>query len=75
MTAVEFDRVSIVFGDDPDKAIIFHCSNLPKSIFVEEGDVKSAGGLIRADDIPVMDFQEIIAGTVGGNVTIHQSDL
>jgi L-fucose isomerase-like protein len=53
------------YGDDPDKAIIFHCSNLPKSIFVEEGDVRAAGGLIQADDIPVMDFQEIIAGTVG----------
>ncbi|GIV72203.1 L-fucose/L-arabinose isomerase family protein [Caldilinea sp.] len=53
------------YGDDPDKAIIFHCSNLPKSIFVEEKDVQAAGGLIRADDIAVMDFQEIIAGTVG----------
>jgi L-fucose isomerase-like protein len=53
------------YGDDPDKAIVFHCSNLPKSIFVEEGDVKAASGLIRADDIPVMDFQEIIAGAVG----------
>ena len=31
------------YGDDPDKAIVFHCSNLPKSIFVEEGDVKAAG--------------------------------
>ncbi|MFN3980259.1 MAG: L-fucose/L-arabinose isomerase family protein [Caldilinea sp.] len=57
------------YGDDPDKAIIFHCSNLPKSIFVEEGDVKAAGGLIQADDIPVMDFQEIIAGTVGKDNT------
>jgi L-fucose isomerase-like protein len=53
------------YGDDPDKAIVFHCSNLPKSIFVEEGDVQKAGGLIAPDDIPVMDFQEIIAGTVG----------
>ena len=53
------------YGDDPDKAVIFHCSNLPKSIFVEEGDVKAAGGLISAGDIAVMDFQEIIAGTVG----------
>jgi L-fucose isomerase-like protein len=53
------------YGDDPDKAVVFHCSNLPKSIFVEEGDVQAAGGLIRADDIAVMDFQEIIAGTVG----------
>jgi L-fucose isomerase-like protein len=39
------------YGEDPDKCVVFHCSNLPKDIFV--------------DDIPVMDFQEIIAGTVG----------
>ena len=37
------------YGDDPDKAVCFHCSNLPKSFFA---DVK-------------MDYQEIIAGTVG----------
>ncbi len=29
------------FGGDPDKAVIFHCSNLPKDIFVAEGDVTS----------------------------------
>jgi L-fucose isomerase-like protein len=37
------------YGDDPDKAVCFHCSNLPKHFFNE----------VR------MDFQEIIAGTVG----------
>ena len=37
------------FGEDPDKAVIFHCSNLPKHFFE---DLK-------------MDFQEIIAGSVG----------
>ncbi len=37
------------YGDDPDKAVCFHCSNLPKHFFNE---VK-------------MDFQQIIAGTVG----------
>ncbi len=37
------------YGDDPDKAVCFHCSNLPKHFFQ---DVK-------------MDFQEIIAGSVG----------
>src|SRR5438309_4057038 len=37
------------YGDDPNKAVCFHCSNLPKHFFA---DVK-------------MDFQEIIAGTVG----------
>ena len=39
------------YGDDPNKGVVFHCSNLPKDIFVE--------------DIPVMDYQEIIAGSVG----------
>lgn len=57
------------YGEDPDKAVIFHCSNLPKDIFVDKADVKAAGGLIAADDIPVMDFQEIIAGTVGKDNT------
>ena len=37
------------YGDDPDKAVCFHCSNLPKHFF------KSVK----------MDFQQIIAGTVG----------
>lgn len=37
------------YGDDSDKAVIFHCSNLPKHFFE---DFK-------------MDFQEIIAGSVG----------
>jgi L-fucose isomerase-like protein len=45
------------YGDDPDKAVVFHCSNLPKDIFVSE--------TISASDIPTMDFQAIIAGTVG----------
>ena len=37
------------YGDDPDKAVCFHCSNLPKHFFREAR----------------MDFQAIIAGTVG----------
>jgi L-fucose isomerase-like protein len=37
------------YGDDPDKAVCFHCSNLPKHFF---------------DDV-TMDYQAIIAGTVG----------
>jgi len=39
------------YGDDPNKGVVFHCSNLPRGVFV--------------DDIPVMEFQEIIAGSVG----------
>ncbi|MEW5818534.1 MAG: hypothetical protein AB1798_24475 [Spirochaetota bacterium] len=37
------------FSDNPDKCILFHCSNLPKYFFKEMK----------------MDFQEIIAGKVG----------
>src|SRR5207247_2710851 len=37
------------YADDPDKAVCFHCSNLPKHFFKDV----------------CMDFQEIIAGTVG----------
>ncbi len=42
------------YGEDPDKGVIFHCSNLPKDIFRKEGEGS-----------PVMEYQEIIAGTVG----------
>jgi L-fucose isomerase-like protein len=45
------------YGDDPNKGVIFHCSNLPRDIFVDDS--------ISAEDIPVMDYQAIIAGTVG----------
>jgi L-fucose isomerase-like protein len=45
------------YSDDPDKGVIFHCSNLPKDIFVDE--------TISSEDIPTMDYQAIIAGTVG----------
>ncbi len=37
------------YGNDPNKCVCFHCSNLPKHFFKEAK----------------MDFQEIIAGTVG----------
>ena len=45
------------YGDDPDMGVIFHCSNLPKDVFVDES--------IATENIPVMDYQEIIAGSVG----------
>ncbi len=47
------------YGDDPNRAVIFHCSNLPKDVFADQES------MIRPEDIPVMDFQEILAGTVG----------
>ncbi|MFZ2148071.1 MAG: L-fucose/L-arabinose isomerase family protein [Sedimentisphaerales bacterium] len=41
------------YGAEPDKAVLFHCSNLPKSFFKDSK----------------MDYQEIIAGTVGKDNT------
>ena len=41
------------YGSDPDKCVLFHCSNLPKSFFKN----------------PKMDYQEIIAGSVGKDNT------
>jgi L-fucose isomerase-like protein len=41
------------YGEDPEKCVIFHCSNLPKEFFE---DFK-------------MDYQEIIAGSVGKDST------
>ncbi len=41
------------YGSDPDKTVLFHCSNLPKSFFENSK----------------MDYQEIIAGTVGKDNT------
>ena len=41
------------YGDDEDKGVIFHCSNLPKAFFSEIE----------------MDYQEIIAGSVGKEST------
>ncbi|HEX4644397.1 MAG TPA: L-fucose/L-arabinose isomerase family protein [Verrucomicrobiae bacterium] len=37
------------FGGDPNKGVVFHCSNLPKAFFEDQR----------------MDYQEIIAGAVG----------
>ena len=42
------------YGTDPNKCVCFHCSNLPKHFFKE----------VR------MDYQEIIAGTVGKENTL-----
>ena len=38
------------YGKDPDKCVLFHCSNLPRDLFEAE---------------PKMSYQEIIAGSVG----------
>ena len=38
------------YGNNPDKCVCFHCSNLPKHFFAQA---------------PTMDYQAIIAGTVG----------
>jgi len=43
------------YGEEQDKGVVFHCSNLPRSMFVE--------------DKPPMQYQEIIAGSVGKDRT------
>jgi len=69
------------YGGDPDKAVCFHCSNLPKQFFqisdspgsgVRRPGSTSDSGLRTPDDQPRgvrMDYQEIIAGTVGRDNT------
>jgi L-fucose isomerase-like protein len=52
------------YGDDPDKCIMFHCSNLPKDVFVDDKEVKKHAKP-TPEDLPRMDYQEIVAGTVG----------
>jgi L-fucose isomerase-like protein len=42
------------YGDDPDKCVLFHCSAFPQEFLGKKG---------------VMDYQEIIAGTVGREKT------
>lgn len=39
------------YGQDPDKGVVFHCSNLPRSLF--------------AEDTVVLDYQKNLAGSVG----------
>ena len=45
------------YGDDPDKGVVFHCSNLPRDVFVDP--------TITTEDIPVIVHHEIIAETLG----------
>lgn len=52
------------YGEDPEKCVIFHCSNLPKDVFVDASTVSTCRHC-TVKDIPKMDYQEIIAGTVG----------
>ena len=42
------------YSDDPDKCVLFHCGNFPQELLGNKG---------------VMDYQEIIAGTVGREKT------
>ena len=45
------------YGDDPDKAVCFHCSNLPKHFFEDvqmdyPGDHRRHGGQARTPSAP-----------------------
>ena len=52
------------YGDDPDKGVVFHCSNLPKDIFRQE-----------ASSRPTMEYQEINAGIDDPGVRKRLVDL
>jgi L-fucose isomerase-like protein len=45
------------FEEDPDKCVLFHCSNLPKSFFTSDK----------------MDYQAIIAGSIGKRIRTARS--
>ncbi|MGA2110883.1 MAG: L-fucose/L-arabinose isomerase family protein [Anaerolineales bacterium] len=45
------------YRGDPDRAVIFHCSNLPREMFMTES--------ASASEAPAMGYQNILAGTVG----------
>jgi L-fucose isomerase-like protein len=44
------------YGDDPDRGVIFHCSNLPKDVF------KAASPI--PEDVPAMKDHDILSNTV-----------
>ncbi|MEA3335747.1 MAG: L-fucose/L-arabinose isomerase family protein [Chloroflexota bacterium] len=44
------------YGEDPNKGVFFHCSNLPKDVFVDD--------LISPNDIPVMRDHDILSNAV-----------
>jgi L-fucose isomerase-like protein len=49
------------YSDDPDKGVIFHCSNLPRDLFM----TPQSGKAIAPEAVPTMDYQAIIGGAVG----------
>ncbi|MBN1886408.1 MAG: L-fucose/L-arabinose isomerase family protein [Thermoflexales bacterium] len=50
------------YGGDPNKGVIFHCSNLAKDFF-QDSPAEASG------EAPHMDYQAIIAGSVGAENT------
>jgi L-fucose isomerase-like protein len=51
------------YADDPDKGVIFHCSNLPKDMFIGEDEIQA--GVASPDEMATMSYQAIIADSVG----------
>ncbi len=47
------------FGDDPDKCVVFHCSNLPKDLLVQDG--KEGSPRISA----TITYHDILSGALG----------
>jgi L-fucose isomerase-like protein len=49
--------------DIADKGVIFHCSNLPKDMFIGEDEIQA--GVASPDEMATMSYQAIIADSVG----------
>jgi L-fucose isomerase-like protein len=57
------------YGDDPDKGVIFHCSNLPRDVFVDQGASPASNIVMLDHDILSNTIpREQTWGTVHGRV-------
>jgi L-fucose isomerase-like protein len=57
------------YGDDPDKGVIFHCSNLPRDVFVDQGTDPASNIVMLDHDILSNTIpREQTWGTVHGRV-------
>lgn len=57
------------YGDDPDKGVVFHCSNLPRDMFVRQEVSAEDSAKLEFHDILSVEFsKENAFGTVVGRV-------
>ncbi|NOZ50651.1 MAG: fucose isomerase [Chloroflexi bacterium] len=57
------------YGDDPNKGVIFHCANLPKAVFGEEGAGKAPIHMLTHDILSSTVDVESSWGTLQGRIS------